>query len=160
MLFTVLTGLITSSLLVPFGKFMKTKWSILLPFIPVALFLFYLWHVPLVANGTNVIQHLEWVPSLGINLDFRLNGLSLLFALLITSFGISFFFYVLSYLEGYIYFDRSFASLFLFMTTMIHLLLYNNILTLFIFCEFTSISSFFLIVFNNDNKESGNSAVT
>ena len=159
MLFTVLTGLITSSLLVPFGKFMKTKWSILLPFIPVALFLFYLWHVPVVANGTNVIQHLEWVPSLGINLDFRLDGLSLLFALLITGIGTAIFFYGRSYLKGHLYFDRFFAYLFLFMSAMLGVVLSNNILTLFIFWELTSISSFFLIGFNNDNKESRNSAV-
>lgn len=160
MLFTVLTGLITSSLLIPFGKFMKTKWSILLPFIPVILFLFYLWHVPVVANGTNIIQHLDWVPSLGINLDFRLDGLSLLFALLITGIGTAIFFYARTYLKGHIYFDRFFGYLLLFMSAMLGVVLSNNILTLFIFWELTSISSFFLIGFNNESKESRNSALT
>src|SRR5690606_11769345 len=84
MLFTVLAGLITSSLLIPFGKLIKTKWSILLPFIPVVLFLFYVMHVPSIAEGTNFVQRANWVPSLGVNLDFRLDGLSLLFALLIS----------------------------------------------------------------------------
>ncbi len=159
MLFTVLTGLITSSLLVPFGKFIKTKWSILLPFIPVILFLFYLWHVPVVANGTNIVQHLAWVPSLGINFDFRLDGLSLLFALLITGIGTGIFFYGRSYLKGHVYFDRFFAYLLLFMSAMLGVVLSNNILTLFIFWELTSISSFFLIGFNNDSKASRNSAL-
>ncbi|MBD1434082.1 putative monovalent cation/H+ antiporter subunit A [Sphingobacterium sp. DN00404] len=160
MLFTVLTGLITSSLLVPFGKIIKTKWSILLPFIPVILFLFYLWHVPVIANGTNVIQHLAWVPSLGVNFDFRLDGLSLLFALLITGIGTAIFFYGRSYLKGHVYFDRFFAYLLLFMSAMLGVVLANNILTLFVFWELTSISSFFLIGFNNDSKESRNSALT
>ncbi|HLT88993.1 MAG TPA: putative monovalent cation/H+ antiporter subunit A [Sphingobacterium sp.] len=160
MLFTVLTGLITSSLLVPFGKLIKTKWSILLPFIPVILFLFYLWHVPVIANGTNVIQHLDWVPSLGVNFDFRLDGLSLLFALLITGIGTAIFFYGRSYLKGHVYFDRFFAYLLLFMSAMLGVVLSNNILTLFVYWELTSISSFFLIGFNNDSKESRNSALT
>ncbi|PRD47280.1 putative monovalent cation/H+ antiporter subunit A [Sphingobacterium haloxyli] len=159
MLFTVLTGLITSSLLVPFGKLIKTKWSIVLPFIPVILFLFYLWHVPVIANGTNVIQHLTWVPSLGVNFDFRLDGLSLLFALLITGIGAGIFFYARSYLKGHIYFDRFFAYLLLFMSAMLGVVLSDNILTLFVFWELTSISSFFLIGFNNDSKASRNSAL-
>lgn len=160
MLFTVLTGLITSSLLVPFGKIIKTKWSILLPFIPVILFLFYLWHVPVVANGTTITQHLSWVPSLGVNFDFRLDGLSLLFALLITGIGTAIFFYGRSYLKGHIYFDRFFGYLLLFMSAMLGVVLANNILTLFVFWELTSISSFFLIGFNNDSKASRNSALT
>ncbi|HLT88721.1 MAG TPA: putative monovalent cation/H+ antiporter subunit A [Sphingobacterium sp.] len=160
MLFTVLTGLITSSLLVPFGKIMKTKWSILLPVIPITLFLFFLWHVPVVANGTNVMQHLPWVPTLGVNFDFRLDGLSLLFALLITGIGTAIFFYGRSYLKGHVYFDRFFAYLLLFMSAMLGLVLANNILTLFVFWELTSISSFFLIGFNNDSKESRKSAIT
>src|SRR5690606_40813410 len=99
MLFTVLTGLITSSLLVPFGKIIKTKWSILLPVIPITLFLFFLWHVPVVANGTNVMQHLPWVPTLGVNFDFRLDGLSLLFALFITGIGTVIFYFFCTYLK-------------------------------------------------------------
>src|SRR5690606_35340676 len=159
MLFTVLTGLITSSLLVPFGKIIKTKWSILLPFIPVILFLFYLWHVPVVANGTTITQHLSWVPSLGVNFDFRLDGLSLLFALLITGIGTAIFFYGRSYLKGHIFFDRFFGYLLMFMSAMLGVVISNNIHLLFIFWKLTSISSFFLIGFNNDSAESRRSAL-
>ncbi|MFD1769709.1 hydrogen gas-evolving membrane-bound hydrogenase subunit E [Sphingobacterium suaedae] len=159
MLFTVLTGLITSSLLIPFGKLIKTKWSILLPFIPVLLFLFYALHVPTVAGGTNLLQHLPWVPTLGANLDFRLDGLSLLFALLITGIGTAIFFYGRSYLKGHHYFDRFFAYLLLFMSAMLGVVLSNNMLTLFVFWELTSISSFFLIGFNNDSRASRSSAL-
>lgn len=160
MLFTVLTGLITSSLLVPFGKFIRTKGSIILPFIPVLLFLFYVLHVPSVAGGTNFTQNIPWVPSLGANLDFRLDGLSLLFSLLITGIGSAIFIYASSYLKGHPYFDRFFAYLLLFMSAMLGLVLSNNILILFVFWELTSISSFFLIGFNNDNSDSRKSALT
>ncbi|NQD69512.1 putative monovalent cation/H+ antiporter subunit A [Sphingobacterium shayense] len=160
MLFTVLTGLITSSLLIPFGKFIKTKWSILLPLIPVILFLYYLLQLPAVVLGSNYLQHVNWVPSLGLNLDFKLDGLSLLFALLITGIGSAIFFYARSYLKGHPYFDRFFGYLLLFMSAMLGVVLSNNILSLFVFWELTSISSFFLIGFNNDNKDSRNSAIT
>jgi len=160
MLFTVLTGLITSSLLIPFGKFIKTKWSIVLPFIPVFLFIFYLLQVSSVASGINFVQHISWVPSLGVNFDFRLDGLSLLFALLITGIGSGIFFYGRTYLKGHPYFDRFFGYLLLFMSAMLGVVLANNIITLFIFWELTSISSFFLIGFNNDNKDSRKSAIT
>ncbi|WP_437922266.1 putative monovalent cation/H+ antiporter subunit A [Sphingobacterium sp. LRF_L2] len=160
MLFTVFTGLITSSLLVPFGKLIKTKWSIILPFIPVILFVFYLFKIPAIAAGTVYIQHLDWVPTLGVNFDFRLDGLSLLFALLITGIGTAIFFYGRSYLKGHRYFDRFFAYLFLFMSAMLGVVLSNNVLTLFIFWELTSISSFFLIGFNNENEDSRKSAIT
>ena len=160
MLFTVLTGLITSSLILPFGKLIKSRWSIILPFIPVLLFLFYLAQVPRIADGDILTQHLAWVPSLGVNFDFRLDGLSLLFALLITGIGSAIFFYGRTYLKGHPYFDRFFAYLLLFMSAMLGLVLSNNILTLFIFWELTSISSFFLIGFNNDQAESRKSALT
>src|SRR5690606_27605636 len=156
MLFTVLTGLITSSLLVPFGKIIKTKWSILLPFIHVILFLFYLWHVPVVATGTTITQHLSSVPSLAVKFDFRLDGLSLLFALLISGIWTGIFFYGRSYLKGHILFDRFFGYLLLFMSAMLGVVLANNIWTLFVFWELTSISSLFLIGFNNDSKASRN----
>lgn len=160
MLFTVLTGLITSSLLIPFGKFIKTKWSIVLPLIPVFLFIFYALHISAVAGGTEFYQHIPWVPSMGANLDFRLDGLSLLFALLITGIGTAIFVYGRTYLKGHIYFDRFFGYLLLFMSAMLGLVLSNNILTLFVFWELTSISSFFLIGFNNDSKDSRKSALT
>ncbi|MEJ5052915.1 hydrogen gas-evolving membrane-bound hydrogenase subunit E [Sphingobacterium sp. MYb382] len=160
MLFTVLTGLITSSLFVPFGKLIKSKWSILLPFIPVLLFLYFVLHISAVSGGTNFVQSVPWVPSLGINFDLRLDGLALLFSLLITGIGAAIFFYARTYLKGHPYFDRFFGYLFLFMSAMLGVVLSNNLLTLFIFWELTSISSFFLIGFNNDSAESRKSAMT
>jgi len=100
------------------------------------------------------------VPSLGINLDFKLDGLSLLFALLITGIGACIFFYANAYLKGHRYIDRFFGYLCLFMSAMLGLVLSDNMLLLFIFWELTSISSFFLIGFNNDNNDSRKSALT
>ncbi|KKX51239.1 proton-conducting transporter membrane subunit [Sphingobacterium sp. IITKGP-BTPF85] len=160
MLFTVLIGLITSSLIVPFGKFVKTKWGIILAFIPLLLFLYYLQYLPLINWDRSYVQHIDWIPSLGINFDFRLDGLSLLFSLLITGIGTCIFFYAKSYLKDDPYIDRFFGYLFMFMSAMLGLVLSDNIFLLFTFWELTSISSFFLIGFNNEKIESRKSALT
>ena len=160
MLFTVLIGLITSSLIVPFGKFVKTKWGIILAFIPLLLFLYYLQYLPLINWDKSYVQHIDWIPSLGINFDFRLDGLSLLFSLLITGIGTCIFFYAKSYLKDDPYMDRFFGYLCMFMSAMLGLVLSDNIFLLFTFWELTSISSFFLIGFNNEKIESRKSALT
>jgi multicomponent Na+:H+ antiporter subunit A len=95
-----------------------------------------------------------------LNFDFHLDGLSLLFSLLITGIGTLVFAYASNYVKGHPYLDRFYAYLCLFMAAMLGLVLSDNILLLFVFWELTSISSFFLIGFNNDNKDSRKSALT
>ncbi|MGN7204607.1 putative monovalent cation/H+ antiporter subunit A [Pedobacter sp. SAFR-022] len=160
MLFTVLSGLITSGLLIPFGKFFRTKWCAVLILIPLAIFCYLLQQVPLMSNGGVVYEHYRWVPSLNINFDLRLDGLSMIFGLLISGIGTLIFLYASAYLKGHQYLDRFFAYLCLFMASMLGIVLSDNILLLFIFWELTSISSFFLIGFNNDNADSRKSALT
>lgn len=160
MLFIVLLGLITSILLVPFGRFFRSKWCIVLALLPISLFCYFSAQLPAIAAGEILFQHHDWVPSLGLNFDFRLDGLSLLFSLLITGIGSFIFIYASSYLKGHLYLDRFYGFLCLFMASMLGVVLSDNILLLFIFWELTSISSFFLIGFNNDQADSRKSAVT
>ncbi len=116
--------------------------------------------IPDISSGHTIFESTQWIPSLGVNLDFKLDGLSLLFALLITGIGIAIFIYAKSYLKGHPYLDRFFGYLCLFMSAMLGIVLSDNILLLFIFWELTSISSFFLIGFNNENPDSRKSAIT
>jgi len=160
MLFAVLSGLITSSLIVPFGRLLKTKWGFILAFLPFLLFLYFLQYTPEINTGSTIYQHIPWVPSIGIDFEFRLDGLSLLFAFLITGIGTAIFVYARSYMKDYANMDRFFGFLCLFMAAMLGLVLSDNIFLLFIFWELTSISSFFLIGFNNENKDSRKSALT
>src|SRR5690606_40157431 len=87
----LLSGLFFSCLIIPFGKILKTKWSIILPFVPLLLFVYFIAQIPLISSGNALLQHIPWVTSLGINFDFKLDGLSLLFALLITGIGTAIF---------------------------------------------------------------------
>lgn len=160
MLITVLSGLIISGLLIPFGNFFRSKMSVVLAALPITLFCYLLQFIPIISNGTVLYESYEWVPSLHINLDFRLDGLSLLFSLLITGIGSLIFLYASSYLKGHPFLDRFYGYLCLFMASMLGIVLSDNTLLLFIFWELTSISSFFLIGFNNDNSASRKSALT
>jgi multicomponent Na+:H+ antiporter subunit A len=159
MLFAVLSGIITSGLLIPFGKFFRTKWCAILCLLPVALFCYLLQFISIISNGDVVYEFYEWVPSLNINFAFRMDGLSLLFGLLITGIGALIFLYSSAYLKGHVYLDRFYAYLCLFMASMLGIVLSDNILLLFIFWELTSISSFFLIGFNNESPDSRKSAL-
>ena len=47
-----------------------------------------LMHAPAVMGGDVVRTFTAWVPEVGLNLGFRLDGLSLMFALLITGIGL------------------------------------------------------------------------
>lgn len=160
MLLAVLSGLLFSIAIVFFGKHFKAKWSSLLVVLPAILFLSFASYIPFISDGNTLSQQIPWVPSLGVNFDFRLDGLSLLFTLMITGIGTAIFIYARKYLKGHPYFDRFFGYLFLFMSAMLGVVLSDNILLLFIFWELTSISSFFLIGFNNDNPDSRKSALT
>ena len=159
MLIAILSGLIVSILYIPFGKYLKGRLAIYVSFLPIALFTYFASFIPVIGRGEAVSFHAPWVPSLGINFDFRLDGLSLLFSLLITGIGSLVFLYAAPYLKGHRYLDRFYAYLSLFMAAMLGLVLADNVLLLFIFWELTSISSFFLIGFNNDHAESRKSSL-
>ena len=148
-----------SCLIIPFGKHLKSKWGILIALLPASLFVYFLMQLPKVQFGNILTSTNAWVPSMGVNLAFRLDGLSLLFALLITGIGTGIFSYAFSYLKKHNYIDRFFGYLSLFMASMLGLSLSDNIILLFVFWELTSISSFFLIGFNNNSAESRRSAL-
>ena len=159
MLIAVLSGFLLA-LCIPFaGKYLKGKLSVLFSALPLLLFVYFLSFVPEVGGGTERRFFYEWVPSLGINLTFHLDGLALLFTLLITGIGSLIYLYTSAYLKGHPYLDRFYGYLSMFMGSMLGLVLSDNIICLFIFWELTSISSFFLIGFVNENPESRKSAL-
>lgn len=105
-------------------------------------------------DGETLIQSWEWIPSIGLTFSFRLDGLGLLFSLLILIIGIL----VVIYARYYIYksdcMGRFYSYLLLFMGSMLGIVLSENILQLVIFWELTSLSSFLLISYWQ-HKEAG-----
>ena len=160
MLTAILTGFLLSIFLVFAGRFFKGKLSILASIVPLGLFIYFFQFIPAISSGEVIMRSYEWIPSFDVNLGFKLDGLSLLFSLMITGIGFLVFAYTSSYLKGHEYLDRFYGYLASFMGAMLGLVLSDNMITLFVFWELTSISSFFLIGFNNTNPASRKSALT
>ncbi|HZH69171.1 MAG TPA: putative monovalent cation/H+ antiporter subunit A [Flavobacteriaceae bacterium] len=159
MLIAILSGFIFAVLLVFAGRFIKGKPAIIAALLPLGLFVYFSSFISQIASGEVVSTQYKWVPTYGVNLSFTLDGISLLFALMITGIGFLVFVYTASYLKGHKYLDRFYGYLGLFMGAMLGLVLSDNLISLFVFWELTSISSFFLIGFNNSEKSSRKSAL-
>lgn len=160
MLIAILTGFIFAILLIFGGKFIKGKFSLVASLIPLGLFIYFLQFVGQIADGATVVQKNAWIPSFGVNLNFKLDGLSLLFTLLITGIGFLVFAYTSTYLKKHHYLDRFYGYLSCFMAAMLGLVLSDNLISVFVFWELTSIASFFLIGFNNRDEGSRKAALT
>ncbi len=160
MVFAVLSGFVLASLIPLLSRYIPKAIPFLVPSLPLVLFVYFLSFLGPVGSGEVFSYHYSWVPSFGINLDFQLDGLALLFALMITGIGTLVFFYSANYLQGHPYLDRFYGYLSMFMGAMLGLVLSENLICLFIFWELTSISSFFLIGFNNEDPLSRKSALT
>jgi multicomponent Na+:H+ antiporter subunit A len=109
--------------------------------------------VPDVARGETVAESYPWAPTLGLSLSFYLDGLSLLFALLVTGIGALVLIYAGEYVHGHPQLGRFYGFLVLFMASMLGLILAGNVLTLFVFWELTSISSYLLIGFDHERED-------
>ena len=108
--------------------------------------------------GEMLIQQQDWIPTLGLNLAFRLDGLSLLFAGLILGIGLLIVLYARYYLSERDSMGRFYAYLMLFMGSMLGIVLSENLIQLLIFWELTSLSSFLLISYWQHREEARHGA--
>ena len=110
-------------------------------------------------SGEPRLVDLPWAPSLGLSLSFNLDGLGLLFAILITGIGALIVLYASRYLESHAHAPRFYASLFAFMGAMLGVALSDSILTLFVFWELTGFTSFLLIGFEHERAAARSAAI-
>jgi multicomponent Na+:H+ antiporter subunit A len=134
-----------------------TGWLVAL--VPLAICVYFLTFVGSVASGEVFAVVYPWVPSLGVELAFYVDGWSLLFAVLITLVGVLVLIYAGSYLHGHPLIGRFYLFILLFMGSMLGLVLADNLLLLFVFWELTSISSYFLIGFDCKREASRTAAL-
>lgn len=130
-----------------------TGW-LMLP-VPVVLFGYMLSLIPVIREQGFQEGTIRWMPSLGVNFHVYADGLSILFALLITGIGSLVLLYSIFYLdknkEKLVHF---YVYLMLFMGAMLGLVLSDNLMVLYGFWELTSISSFLLIAFWHEREKS------
>ena len=153
LLFAVLSGFGLAALAPWLTRRLGDRIGWILALLPLSLTIYFAICLPAIVRGHALHQHWEWVPSLGIQLAFRLDGLSLLFALLITLIGSLILIYAGGYLKGHTDLGRFYAILLAFMASMLGLVLSDNLISLFVFWELTSITSYLLIGFDHENTE-------
>ena len=123
------------------------------------LFVFFLQYVPIIAAGGTVRWAWNWIPSLDVTLSFWLDGLSLMFALLITGIGALVMLYAARYLAGHPQYTRFALYLFSFMLSMLGVVLADNLIALFVFWELTTFTSYLLIGFSHADPKSRRNAL-
>jgi multicomponent Na+:H+ antiporter subunit A len=106
-----------------------------------------------------VTLYVPWAPSLGLSLSFRLDGLSVLFATLITGIGTLVVMYAARYLRQHPDAGRFHVSLFAFMGSMLGVVLSDNLIALFVFWELTGFTSYLLIAFEHERQDARRAAL-
>lgn len=115
--------------------------------------------IDLVAAGGAREYIAPWVPALGVTLNFRLDGLALMFSLLISVIGFLVVLYTASYFRTHPDRGRLQLLLLAFMLSMLGLVSADNVILLFVFWELTTVTSFLLVGFDHKNAQARRSAL-
>ncbi|MEM7132612.1 MAG: hydrogen gas-evolving membrane-bound hydrogenase subunit E [Chloroflexota bacterium] len=137
-------------------QYPKAGWYLAL--IPTAITGWLLSQMAAISHAHPLTERYPWASELGLELAFRLDGLSLFFGLIIAGIGAGITLYTAYYLEndrrmGYFY-----GLLFAFMASMLGLVWADNLLTLFVFWEGTSITSYLLVGYKHESAEAQDGA--
>ncbi len=142
------------------GHRKRTHWlTIGISLIPATLFAILLLQLGQVAQGGTLAFNRAWIPSLGIEFGLWLDGLSLLFGLIITLIGTLVNLYASAYLSDHPQRNLFYLLITLFMFAMLGVVLSRNLILLFVFWELTSITSFLLIGFYHEKETSRQAAL-
>ncbi len=135
-------GAVLPALMIRTGRNACAAWT---GAVTAAALLILLVQAPRVLAGEVLHYRLEWLPGLGLDVNFFLDGYGLLFAGLILFIGLLIITYARFYLAKEDPMGRFMAYLLLFQGAMVGIVLSDNILLLLIFWELTSLTSFLLI---------------
>ena len=127
--------------------------------LPSVLFVWFCTMIPAVSSGETLVWETAWLPQLGIYVGIVVDGLSLLFALLITGIGAFIFLFAGEYMKGYRQRGRFTLFLVSFMLAMLGVVLSDNLVALFVFWELTTITSFLLIGYSHEDAVARRSAL-
>lgn len=133
--------------------FNKTTQTILSSVAMGVLFVAFVSYLPRLHHDGAIVQTIDWIPSVGMTLSFYLDGLSVMFALIVTGIGTLIFFYAGYYFDEADEHNRFIIWLLGFAGAMLGVVLSGNLLMMFVAWELTSVTSFMLIGFKGDKYE-------
>lgn len=144
------------AMIIPFiyRKLSKLHIGWIVTAVPILLFITFLRYMPQIVNGKTFTSTFQWIPSFDVNFLTHLDGLSMIFSLIITGMGILVVLYSIYYLSKEESLKHFYIYLLLFMGGMLGVVLSDHLLSLYFFWEITSISSFLLIAFWYQRKGS------
>ncbi|MDI5893006.1 putative monovalent cation/H+ antiporter subunit A [Halomonas rhizosphaerae] len=145
----VLGGFVVAGMAPLLHHWFGARTPLVMALLPASLSAWLLGQWPAVASGEVLLLEWAWVPGLDITLTFLIDGLAWLFAMLITVIGALVLVYSGEYLRGHRDLPRFLVVITAFMMSMLGLVLADNLVTLFVFWELTSITSYLLIGFNH-----------
>ncbi|MFF2447027.1 Na+/H+ antiporter subunit A [Neobacillus sp. NPDC058068] len=130
-----------------------TGWFVL--FIPLLIFAYLFAFIPQISKGNTITATVPWIPAYNINFTTHIDGLSLIFGLLISGIGSLVILYSIFYMSKHREALHNFyVYLLLFMGAMLGLVFSDNIVVLYVFWETTSVSSFLLIAYWYEREKS------
>jgi multicomponent Na+:H+ antiporter subunit A len=135
-----------------------TQWHYPAALLPAGLFVLLAAALSQTAGQQIILWKADWIPALGVRLALRLDGLSMLFGLVITGVGAIVTLYSGAYLGRHHYSGRYQVLLQGFMLAMLGLVLADDLILLFVFWELTTFTSFLLIGFEHEKAEARESA--
>ncbi|ART80429.1 putative monovalent cation/H+ antiporter subunit A [Oceanisphaera avium] len=159
MLVAILSGFILALLTPQLSRVLGAYLGWGLALLPAVLFAYFATFLPAISAGDTLYYQYAWIPSLDINLSLMVDGLSLMFALLITGIGTFIFIYAGQYLHGHKDMYKLLMYLLAFMGAMLGLVLSSNLIAMFVFWELTSFTSYLLIGFNHEQQKARKAAL-
>lgn len=155
-LFFIMVGALAAGMMAflkPIKKLGNVQQNFLLAIAPAAAFFYIISKVSNFINGAIYIYELPWLPSLGLSFSFYVDSLSAVFALLVSFIGVWVVIYTGYYFKGERGVWRFNLYLLFFMAAMLGLVMAGDVITLFIFWEATSITSYLLIAYKAKDPE-------
>ena len=140
-----------------FNKIHTGKFVIIVPLI---LFGYFVFNIKNIYLGGTIYKTWAFASNVGLDINLKLDGLSLLFALLITGIGtlvILYSCYYMSITDEKLH--KFYIFLLIFMSAMLGVVLSDNLLSMYMFWEMTSVSSFLLISYWHENDASRKGAL-
>lgn len=159
MFFASVSGFVGALCMPLLCRGLRGRSTLIAALLPLGLALWFALQAAAVAGGATLSVRTPWIEEIGLELAFRLDGLSLLFAMLISGIGALVVLYTHGYLHDHPHAHRFVMFTLMFMSSMLGVVLANNVLLLFVFWELTSFTSYLLIGFNHDREEARKAAL-
>jgi multicomponent Na+:H+ antiporter subunit A len=158
-LYAVISGFIAAAFLPAARKLLGERSTLVAALLPLAITVWALLQFGPVTSGATLSSSIDWVASMDLALSFRMDGLALLFVLMICGIGTLVVLYTHGYLHGDPRQHKFVMYTLMFMASMVGVVLADNIILLFIFWELTSFTSYLLIGFNHHEEASRKAAL-